>query len=58
MIIALLLIAHIVLAIICERDLFTFSHRTKKIIWMIFLAVVPFVSAIVYRITMKRRMGW
>jgi hypothetical protein len=46
---------HVILASICIRDLFTVSQRSNKMRWLIFLAMLPFISVYFYRSSMKRK---
>jgi hypothetical protein len=52
---AVLGITHFILCVVCGMDLFKTSKRDQKSLWMFFLITIPFVSAFLYRQTMKRK---
>jgi hypothetical protein len=51
----ILVFAHLLIAIFCLYDLFTVSRRSYKPQWAAFILLVPFLSALAYRMSMKRR---
>lgn len=50
-----IIFSHLVIASLCIYDLFSVSRRSYKLQWVVFLLLIPFLSALAYRLTMKRR---
>ena len=50
----LIILTHVLLFSITAFDLFTKSRRANKPLWLFFIFLIPFISLLVYRLTMRR----
>jgi len=53
--IVLAFVLHGVVSFLCIKDLFTISRRSRKKLWLGLILLLPVVSAVLYRASMKRK---